>query len=85
MGKKPLVTKTKVMALAMEQAGTQPDDAWDKDEPTLDPNADNLFDELCTASKQGDLEKVESLVKNFGANINTVDEWQCSALYWACK
>ncbi|CAO3582403.1 unnamed protein product [Absidia cylindrospora] len=86
MGKKPLVTKTKVMDLALEEASTVTthDEDWEQDEPTINPNSSNLFDELCTASKQGDLEKVESLVKNFGANINKVDEWQCSALYWAC-
>ncbi|ORZ25984.1 hypothetical protein BCR42DRAFT_401369 [Absidia repens] len=86
MGKKPLVTKTQVMALALDEASTTEthDEDWELDEPTIDPNSSNLFDELCTASKQGDLEKVESLVKNFGANINKVDEWQCSALYWAC-
>ncbi|KAI8336101.1 hypothetical protein BC941DRAFT_354629 [Chlamydoabsidia padenii] len=70
------------MALEGTTANDNVEDTWD--EPTLDPNSNNLFDELCTASKQGDLEKVESLVKNFGANINKVDEWQCSALYWAC-
>ncbi|KAI8884319.1 hypothetical protein K501DRAFT_182571 [Backusella circina FSU 941] len=56
----------------------------DTDAPTLDENADSLFEELCTAAKEGDQEKVESLVKNFGAPINVVDDWQCSPLYWAC-
>ncbi|KAI8096603.1 uncharacterized protein BX664DRAFT_324366 [Halteromyces radiatus] len=87
MGKKPLVSKTIVMTLAMEEsarAKQQQEEDWEENGPTIDPNSNNLFDELCTASKQGDLEKVESLVKNFGANINKVDEWQCSALYWAC-
>lgn len=33
----------------------------------------------------GDLEKTESLVRNFGAPINMVDDFQCNPLYYACK
>ena len=32
----------------------------------------------------GDLEKTESLVRNFGAPIDVVDAWQSSPLYYAC-
>ncbi|KAI8372974.1 uncharacterized protein BYT42DRAFT_594820 [Radiomyces spectabilis] len=53
-------------------------------EATLDQETRDLYKELCSATKQGDLEKTESLVKSFGAPINFVDEWQCSPLYWAC-
>ncbi|KAI8070904.1 BTB/POZ protein [Gongronella butleri] len=47
-------------------------------------DSDELFDDLCSACKEGDLEKVYNLVKNFGAPVNKVDRWACSALYWAC-
>jgi hypothetical protein len=69
------------MFLAKQEATEE----MDTDAPTLDVNASSLFEELCTAAKEGDQEKVESLIKNFGAPINVVDDWQCSPLYWACK
>ncbi|ORE01375.1 hypothetical protein BCV72DRAFT_217411 [Rhizopus microsporus var. microsporus] len=47
-------------------------------------NESQLFQELCTAAREGDIEQVENLVKHFNAPINYVDEWQCSPLYWAC-
>jgi hypothetical protein len=81
MTKKPTTSKRRVMFLAKQEAT----DEMDADAPTLDVNASSLFEELCTAAKEGDQEKVESLIKNFGAPINVVDDWQCSPLYWACK
>ncbi|KAG0172713.1 hypothetical protein DFQ28_009947 [Apophysomyces sp. BC1034] len=84
MGKKPLVSKGKVMRLASEEANDHELEAWINQEPTLDESSGNLFDELCTATREGQLEKTEVLVKNFGAPINHVDDWQCSPLYWAC-
>jgi hypothetical protein len=81
MTKKPTTSKRRVMFLAKQEATEE----MDTDAPTLDVNASSLFEELCTAAKEGDQEKVESLIKNFGAPINVVDDWQCSPLYWACK
>jgi hypothetical protein len=74
MGRKPITTKSKVMSLAMSSK--------ESDEQVVD---ETIFQELCTAAKEGDIEKVESLVNHFNAPINIVDEWQCSPLYWACK
>ncbi|KAI8074865.1 BTB/POZ protein [Gongronella butleri] len=52
---------------------------------SLDPNADNsLFYDLCEACKDGNLKKVDHLVNDYGAPVNDVDVWNCSALYWAC-
>ncbi|KAG1051677.1 hypothetical protein G6F43_006134 [Rhizopus delemar] len=53
----------------------------ESDEQAVD---ETIFQELCTAAKEGDIEKVESLVNHFNAPINIVDKWQCSPLYWAC-
>ncbi|RUP49104.1 hypothetical protein BC936DRAFT_143285 [Jimgerdemannia flammicorona] len=84
MTRKPLVSKKNIIALAstsdqLRNATTKPAQpaAMDRGERTL-------FDELCGACRVGDREKVESLVSNFAAPINLVDEWQCSPLYWAC-
>ncbi|KAI9253547.1 hypothetical protein BY458DRAFT_521795 [Sporodiniella umbellata] len=74
MGKKPLTTKSKVMSLAAASNDDGCDDELDE----------TIFEELCAAAKEGDIEKVESLVNNFNAPINIVDDWQCSPLYWAC-
>ncbi|ORX49411.1 POZ domain-containing protein [Hesseltinella vesiculosa] len=85
MTKGSTVSKSRVMELAQQEmttVGTLV--AADDYELTMDPNADNVFDELCTACKQGDLEKVESLVSSFGASVNQVDDWQASPLYWSC-
>ncbi|KAI9318040.1 BTB/POZ protein [Dichotomocladium elegans] len=89
MGKKPLVTKSHIMKLASEQAMSDRErsivtELWVENEPTLDANSDNLFEELCTAAKEGDLEKTKSLVTNFGAPINMIDRWQCNPLFYAC-
>lgn len=65
---KPLTSKGKVMFLATAD----------------EQNESQLFQDLCTAAKEGDIEQVENLVKHFNAPINYVDEWQCSPLYWAC-
>ncbi|CAG8538891.1 3329_t:CDS:2 [Funneliformis caledonium] len=44
---------------------------------------DKIFQDLLNACRNGDLELVESLVRNFGAPINQTDKWQCSPLYLA--
>ncbi|KAI9492410.1 hypothetical protein BDB00DRAFT_873492 [Zychaea mexicana] len=75
------------MKLASQEASREPDQSiqeWLENEPTLDANSVNLFDELCEAAKQGDLEKVESLVRNFSAPVNLQDRFQCTPLYYSC-
>ncbi|KAI9255671.1 hypothetical protein BDA99DRAFT_517346 [Phascolomyces articulosus] len=88
MGRKRTVaTKSQIMKLASEEANRAVDEStqeWLENAPTLVANSANLFDELCDAAKRGDLEKTESLVRNFGAPIDVVDSWQCSPLYYAC-
>ncbi|KAG2221430.1 hypothetical protein INT45_005235 [Circinella minor] len=88
MGRKRTVaTKSQIMKLASEEANNNIDEStqeWLENAPTLDANSVNLFDELCDAAKRGDLEKTESLVRNFGAPIDLVDAWQSSPLYYAC-
>ncbi|GBB91666.1 hypothetical protein RclHR1_19000004 [Rhizophagus clarus] len=42
------------------------------------------FQELLNACRSGDLERVESLVRNFAVPINRTDDWQCSPLFLAC-
>ncbi|CDS05641.1 hypothetical protein LRAMOSA08169 [Lichtheimia ramosa] len=90
MGKKPIVTKSHIMKLASQEAMADREaaasghDNWIENEPTLTEDSANVFDELCNATKEGDLEKTESLVRNFGAPINMVDDFQCNPLYYAC-
>ncbi|CAG8560242.1 6626_t:CDS:2, partial [Scutellospora calospora] len=45
---------------------------------------DKTFQDLLMACRSGDLERVESLVRNYSAPINKTDFWQCSPLYLAC-
>ncbi|KAF7724119.1 hypothetical protein EC973_001303 [Apophysomyces ossiformis] len=80
----PIVSKEEVMRLASEEAIDREAEEWVNQEPTLDEGSGNLFEELCAATREGQLDKTEVLVKNFGAPVNYVDEWQCSPLYWAC-
>ncbi|RIA83486.1 hypothetical protein C1645_699428 [Glomus cerebriforme] len=49
-----------------------------------DLNQDKNFQDLLVACRSGDLERVESLVRNFATPINRTDFWQCSPLYLAC-
>ncbi|KAI8149563.1 BTB/POZ protein [Fennellomyces sp. T-0311] len=89
MGKKKatVATKSRIMKLASESGEHAIDEStqeWLENEPKLNANSVNLFEDLCDATKQGDLEKTESLVRNFGAPINMVDAWQCNPLYYAC-
>ncbi|RUS20677.1 hypothetical protein BC937DRAFT_94650 [Endogone sp. FLAS-F59071] len=83
MPKKPLVSKKNIIALASaeRQLGNA---TAEPVQPAAMDKTEGLFDELCSACREGDREKVESLVSNFAAPINFVDEWQCSPLYWAC-
>jgi hypothetical protein len=45
-----------------------------------DPEEDDLF----IASRRGDLERVKYLVEIAGASLNEIDEWNGTALYYAC-
>ncbi|CAG8538534.1 10576_t:CDS:2 [Ambispora leptoticha] len=50
----------------------------------FDARTKDRFKDLLEACRSGDLEKVQSLVRNFSVPINASDEWQCSPLYCAC-
>lgn len=85
MPKKPLVSKKNIIALASAEGQLGNAAAEPAQPAAMDKTEGTLFDELCSACREGDREKVESLVSNFAAPINLVDEWQCSPLYWACR
>lgn len=82
MGKKAVTNKANIMRLA-SSAGELPADS-DNVSPVLDRSETTLFDELCTATREGDLERVAYIV-SVGGPVNAVDKWQCSPLYWACR
>ncbi|KAI7887082.1 POZ domain-containing protein [Lichtheimia hyalospora FSU 10163] len=71
-------------AIANRETSESTRNSWIENEPTLTEDSTNVFDELCNAAKEGDLEKTESLVNSFGAPINMVDNFQCNPLYYAC-
>ncbi|POG80682.1 hypothetical protein GLOIN_2v1514796, partial [Rhizophagus irregularis DAOM 181602=DAOM 197198] len=50
----------------------------------LEGEDDKNFQDLLKACRSGDLERVESLVRNFATPINRTDFWQCSPLFLAC-
>ena len=82
MGKKPVTDKRNIMRLASaaEEAPAEADNI----SPVLDRSETNLFDELCNATREGDLERVAYII-SVGGPVNAVDKWQCSPLYWACR
>lgn len=82
MGKKPVTNKRNIMRLA-SAAEDAPAEA-DNISPVLDRSETNLFDELCNATREGDLEQVAYII-SVGGPVNAVDKWQCSPLYWACR
>ncbi|KAF0348300.1 Substrate adaptor for cullin 3 ubiquitin ligase BTB3 [Gigaspora margarita] len=51
---------------------------------STEDSIDKIFQDLLNACRSGDLERVESLVRNYSAPINKTDFWQCSPLYLAC-
>ncbi|KAI8582594.1 hypothetical protein K450DRAFT_226013 [Umbelopsis ramanniana AG] len=81
MGKKPVTNKRNIMRLASaaEEAPAEADNI----SPVLDRSETTLFDELCNATREGDLERVAYII-SVGGPVNAVDKWQCSPLYWAC-
>ncbi|KAH8550422.1 BTB/POZ protein [Umbelopsis sp. PMI_123] len=81
MGKKPVTNKRNIMRLASaaEEALAESDNI----SPVLDRSETTLFDELCNATREGDLERVAYII-SVGGPVNAVDRWQCSPLYWAC-
>jgi ankyrin repeat and BTB/POZ domain-containing protein 1 len=82
MGKKPVTNKRNIMRLASaaEEAPAESDII----SPVLDRSETTLFDELCNATREGDLERVAYII-SVGGPVNAVDKWQCSPLYWACR
>ncbi|ODQ56282.1 hypothetical protein SAICODRAFT_50859 [Saitoella complicata NRRL Y-17804] len=49
----------------------------------LDEEGKRLFDDLCEASRRGDLEAVDTLVTNYNVDVNQVDEFDYSPLILA--
>lgn len=82
MGKKAVTNKANIMRLASSAAELVAD--ADNVSPVLDRSETTLFDELCTATREGDLERVAYII-SVGGPVNAVDKWQCSPLYWACR